>query len=148
MPHSPLKFSRRFGGICRLHLQGRRIRQAINQREHRWQAKPAYLNLPSWRWRRYVAPKLQMLTFNDLHGVIYQKTVLFIGSAASILKLSVSWSVERPLVFLYVVLYSSAVLLPHRSISCRVITFNFTKNTTVTVAYVNTLHFDIHHDQA
>jgi hypothetical protein len=30
---SPLKINRRFGGICRLHIQGRRISQARNQRE-------------------------------------------------------------------------------------------------------------------
>jgi hypothetical protein len=32
-PCSPLKLNRRFGGTCRLHLQGRRISQARNQRE-------------------------------------------------------------------------------------------------------------------
>jgi hypothetical protein len=32
-PCSPLKVNRRFGRTCRLHLQGRRIRQARNQRE-------------------------------------------------------------------------------------------------------------------
>jgi hypothetical protein len=32
-PCSPLKFNRHFGGTCRLHLQGRRISQARNQRE-------------------------------------------------------------------------------------------------------------------
>jgi hypothetical protein len=31
-PRSPLKVYRGFGGICRLHLQGRRIRQARNRR--------------------------------------------------------------------------------------------------------------------
>jgi hypothetical protein len=37
---SPMKFNRRFGGTCRLHFQGRRISQARNQRESRWQAEP------------------------------------------------------------------------------------------------------------
>jgi hypothetical protein len=37
-PRSPLKVNRRFGGTC-LHLQGRRIRQARNQPESRWQAE-------------------------------------------------------------------------------------------------------------
>jgi hypothetical protein len=32
-PRSPLKVNRRFGGTYRLHLQGRRISQARNQRE-------------------------------------------------------------------------------------------------------------------
>jgi hypothetical protein len=36
---SPLKVNRRFGGIYRLHLQGR-ISRARNQRENRWQAEP------------------------------------------------------------------------------------------------------------
>jgi hypothetical protein len=35
----------------------------------------ARLILP-WRWRRYVPPK-RWLTFNGLHGIISQKTVLF-----------------------------------------------------------------------
>jgi hypothetical protein len=38
-PCSPLKFNRRFGGTYRLHLQGRRISQAINQRESKWQVE-------------------------------------------------------------------------------------------------------------
>jgi hypothetical protein len=64
----------RFGGIYRLHLQGRR--------------KPAtcllagFLNLflQLWRWRRYVPPKRQ-LKLNGLHGVISQKIILFIATA-------------------------------------------------------------------
>jgi hypothetical protein len=35
---SPLKVNRRFGGTYRLHLQGRRISRARNQRKIRWQA--------------------------------------------------------------------------------------------------------------
>jgi hypothetical protein len=38
-PCSPLKVNRRFGRTYRLHLQGRRIRRARNQRESRWQAQ-------------------------------------------------------------------------------------------------------------
>jgi hypothetical protein len=38
MPYSPLKINRRFGGTSRLHLQGRRISRARNQRESRWKA--------------------------------------------------------------------------------------------------------------
>jgi hypothetical protein len=30
-PCSPLEVNKRFGGICRLHVQGRRINQARNQ---------------------------------------------------------------------------------------------------------------------
>jgi hypothetical protein len=38
-PCGPLKVSRRFGGICRLHFQGWRISRARNQREIRWQTQ-------------------------------------------------------------------------------------------------------------
>jgi hypothetical protein len=38
-PCSPLKVNRRFGGTHRLHLKGRNISQARNQRESRWQAE-------------------------------------------------------------------------------------------------------------
>jgi hypothetical protein len=72
-PYSPLKVNRRFGGIYRLHLQGRRISQARNQRESRWKAEP----LRPWIRRRYFPPK-RRLPFNGLHGVISQKTALFI----------------------------------------------------------------------
>jgi hypothetical protein len=64
-PCIPLKISRRFEGTCCLHLQGRRINRAINQREERWQAE-------LWRRRQYVLPKC-LLIFNGLHGVISQK---------------------------------------------------------------------------
>jgi hypothetical protein len=37
-PSSPLRANRRFGGTYRLHLQGRRISRARNQRDSRWQA--------------------------------------------------------------------------------------------------------------
>jgi hypothetical protein len=39
MSCSPLKVNRRFGGTCRLHLQGRRISRARNQCKSRWQAE-------------------------------------------------------------------------------------------------------------
>jgi hypothetical protein len=38
---------------------------------------PVWLILLSWRWSRYVPPK-HRLTFTGLHGVISQKTELFI----------------------------------------------------------------------
>jgi hypothetical protein len=38
-PCSPLKVNRRFGWTHRLHLHGRRIGRATNQRESRWQAE-------------------------------------------------------------------------------------------------------------
>jgi hypothetical protein len=54
MPCSPLKVNRWFGREYRLHLQGQRISRAINQ----------------WASR---------LTFNELDGVISQKTVILNG---------------------------------------------------------------------
>jgi hypothetical protein len=80
-PCSLLKFNRRFGETYHLHLQGRRISRARNQRESRWQAGHlARLILPPWRWRRYVLPKRRLI-FNRLQGVISQKMVLFITTA-------------------------------------------------------------------
>jgi hypothetical protein len=38
-PCSPLKFNQYFGGTYHLHLHGRRISRARNQRESRWQAE-------------------------------------------------------------------------------------------------------------
>jgi hypothetical protein len=38
-PNGPLKVNRLFGGTCPFHLQGRRISQARNQRESRWQVE-------------------------------------------------------------------------------------------------------------
>jgi hypothetical protein len=38
-PCSPLKVNGRFGGTCRLHIQGQRISQAGNQGEGRWQVE-------------------------------------------------------------------------------------------------------------
>jgi hypothetical protein len=55
-PRSPLKVKRRFRGTYGLHLQGRIISRERNQHESR-------------------------LTFNGLHGVIFQKIVLFINTA-------------------------------------------------------------------
>jgi hypothetical protein len=50
-PCSPLKVNRRFGRTCHLHLQGRRIRQARNQRERRPfntdPQKPKFINIRS-----------------------------------------------------------------------------------------------------
>jgi hypothetical protein len=55
-----------FGTTARLHFHGRRISQVRNQ-----------LGI---RWGRYVLPK-RRLTFNGLHGVIFQKIESFITTA-------------------------------------------------------------------
>jgi hypothetical protein len=60
----------RLGQMCRLHFQGWRVSQARHQ--HKADSKE--------KWRQYVPPKCQM-TFNRLHGIIYQKTELFITTA-------------------------------------------------------------------
>jgi hypothetical protein len=81
---SPVKVNWLFRGTCRLHLQGRRISQARNQCESRWQA--AWLILRPWRWRRHV-PQKRRLNFNGLHDVISQKTELFMFNLISIFPL-------------------------------------------------------------
>jgi hypothetical protein len=55
MPYSQVNINLRFGGICRLHCQGRRLSQARKQRE---------------------AGVERRLTFTELHGVMYLKTDL------------------------------------------------------------------------
>jgi hypothetical protein len=59
-PCSLLKVNRRFGGTCRLHLQGRRISQAEQMRQD---------------------PRNRRLTFNGLHGATNQKTEFLITTA-------------------------------------------------------------------
>jgi hypothetical protein len=44
MPCSLLKINRRFGGPCRLNIQGQRISREINQRESRWHAEQSNYN--------------------------------------------------------------------------------------------------------
>jgi hypothetical protein len=61
---SLLKFSRRFEGTCRLHLQNQLI----------------WLILRPQRWRRQVPPK-RSLTFNGLYSLVSQKIKFFITSA-------------------------------------------------------------------
>jgi hypothetical protein len=67
-----VKVNRRFRGTYRLHLQGRRINRARNQRESRQQAWLllsrwflAWLIFRTWKWRKYFLPK-RRLTFNGL----------------------------------------------------------------------------------
>jgi hypothetical protein len=72
-----LKVTRRFGGIYRLHLQGRRINSAFHLLSRWFLAR--FILLP-WKWRKYIPPK-RHLTLNGIQGVISQKTVLFIAIA-------------------------------------------------------------------
>jgi hypothetical protein len=74
---SLLKVNRRFGGACRLHLQGRRIRQARACLPPAFTLILACLILRNWKWRRHAPPK-RRLTFNRLHGVISQKIELLL----------------------------------------------------------------------
>jgi hypothetical protein len=81
-PCSPASFNLRFGGIYRLHLQGRINKFSKNQLASRWQASLFLLNLfvRPWRWRRYIPPK-RRLKLDGLHGIISQKMILFITTA-------------------------------------------------------------------
>jgi hypothetical protein len=71
-PWNPLKVSIRFGGIFRLHLQG-------------WDALfsvcfilvSCFLTLQPSRWRWRAVPK-RRLNFTGIHGVISQKSKLFL----------------------------------------------------------------------
>jgi hypothetical protein len=74
-PCSPFKVNRRFGGTCRLHLQGREISQAGEQLETRWQ--PELCLQPALKPKR-------RLTFNGLHGIISQEIELLITTAVKI----------------------------------------------------------------
>jgi hypothetical protein len=80
-PCSLLSFNRCFGGTYRLHLQGLRSRfskSASKQLATYLLAGLLNLLLQPWKWRRYVPPK-RRLKLNGLHGVIFQKMILFIG---------------------------------------------------------------------
>jgi hypothetical protein len=64
-PCSPLKVNQRFGGKCRLHLQGRRISSLLATCFMLAFTWPILL---PWRWRRHIPPKCP-LTSKGLHGV-------------------------------------------------------------------------------
>jgi hypothetical protein len=66
---SVLKINHRFGGICRLYLQGRRVNPATNQRETG--SMLPWLILRPWRWKQHFSPK-RRLNSKRLHGVISQ----------------------------------------------------------------------------
>jgi hypothetical protein len=66
-PCNPLKVNLSFGGTFHLHLQGRCFLLHVGF------LFGLFFDL---RWRRYV-PLKRLLTFNGLHGVIFQKTALF-----------------------------------------------------------------------
>jgi hypothetical protein len=65
---SPLKVNWRFGGTCRLHLQGRKINKARNQHWVASRALAWHILLP-WRCRRRVLLK-RLLNFSGLHCVM------------------------------------------------------------------------------
>jgi hypothetical protein len=78
-PCSSLRVIGRFGGICRRHLQDRRISRARNQHEIRWCTSftlVSSLIFWPWRWRQHILLK-RRLTFNGLHGIIFLKIELF-----------------------------------------------------------------------
>jgi hypothetical protein len=77
MPCNPLEVNGHFGGTCHLHLQSWRVRQAgfCLLPASCWFL--AWITLQPWRRKRHVRPKRRS-TFNVLHGVISQKTELFI----------------------------------------------------------------------
>jgi hypothetical protein len=62
----PLKVNRRFEGICRLYLQGRRISQARNQGEVRWKAEPVNFQRTT---RRYIPEDRTLPSKNTFYTV-------------------------------------------------------------------------------
>jgi hypothetical protein len=71
---SCLKVSRRFGGTCRLHLQGGRISQERKQYEAGSKQLACYLLHADFLQH---VPLKHQPTFNGLHGVIFQEIELF-----------------------------------------------------------------------
>jgi hypothetical protein len=142
-PCSPLKLKRRFGETCGLHLQGRRIGLARNQRKSKWQEKPAWLILRPWRRRRHVPPK-HRLTFKELHGVIcwYQRTRCLHIQVVGKLK---CWEAPHVIIRCTRIVFFCRPPVPQKS-SCPVVSLHLIlqTNTTARVTYVNTMHFDIH----
>jgi hypothetical protein len=65
---------RNFGGICRVHLQNKRLSQTVLATASRWFL--AWLIIRPWRWKLHVPPKL-WLTFKWLHCVLSEKIELF-----------------------------------------------------------------------
>jgi hypothetical protein len=73
MSCTPLKFNRRFRGTCRLHLQGRRIGRARNQRVRRWQIEQSAcrnLRFPS------AAPASSYIAFHRTQAHDFSPTLL------------------------------------------------------------------------
>jgi hypothetical protein len=76
---NPLKVNGHFGGTCQPHIQGRRINLTkIENEACSKQSITAWLILRPWRWRRHI-PLKRRLTFIGLHGLISQKTELFLS---------------------------------------------------------------------
>jgi hypothetical protein len=69
-PRSPLKTNGRFGGICHLHLHGRRIIKARDSACYLLQI--CFLLFRSWKLRWHVPPKRRLIS-NGLHCVKTQK---------------------------------------------------------------------------
>jgi hypothetical protein len=91
MQCSPLKVNQCFRGTCQLPSSGSKYKTSKKKNSMkaggRWLCLPPAFMLVScsahsltWRWRRHVPPKCH-LTFNRLHGIISQKTELFITTA-------------------------------------------------------------------
>jgi hypothetical protein len=72
-PCRPLKVNWRFGGTCRLHLQGRRISRARNQSESSWQADmgatcSSETSVEFQRTARRYIPEDRTLHYNERSG--------------------------------------------------------------------------------
>jgi hypothetical protein len=84
MPCSPLSVNRSFRGTYRLHLQGLKNKSARNPSASRWLATclhAGYLPTHFSTLKMKAICSSETFVDNELHGVIFQKMVLFITTA-------------------------------------------------------------------
>jgi hypothetical protein len=84
--------ARRFVGMCRLYLQGRKVR---NQQKLNSLVSCSDYTLRPWRWRRNVPPKSRAVP--RLYGITPQKTVRFVVNSRKTLKFNKITQTSVPL---------------------------------------------------
>jgi hypothetical protein len=119
-PCSPLKANRRFGGICRLHIQDQRINQARNQHRSWWQAD-GYGNV-GWLSKDYTAlyPKSESSSisfYGNIHNVRQQDSIFSQVSLQTTFIIKQNRHTVSTLVFYFawdvILLHVSTLLLGH-----------------------------------
>jgi hypothetical protein len=115
---SPLKVSQHFGGICRLHLQGRRINQARNHHETGSRAGFLFgiLLEPEYGGDMFFFSSKRRLTFNGLHGII--PLILLVTTTVGTSNPTVRWSDRVSTRKVYTVLTDACLELLLRISDC------------------------------